>query len=207
MSSGLPASIRRPRWKLPWLRRGRSHDREPCPIATTSSRCTSRRSRHLPDRLSTSVGKRSSTCACMVDNELTAAADYGPGDRVRLSLESWANVAPELDGISRGELSDPELLQALPWWGTPVEVESRAVAEERVGRRGVGAAVVRPEDPSSCSGGTNAGPTPGHRTPGLRAIRGSCGRRGRRPHASDEDGDNAHGSRPCRAATCSERLQ
>ncbi|MCY4075135.1 MAG: hypothetical protein OXH04_06880 [Acidobacteria bacterium] len=55
----------------------------------------------------------------MADNELTAAAGLGPGDRVRLALEPWSNVAGELDGISRGELDDPRLLAALPWWGTP----------------------------------------------------------------------------------------
>ena len=59
----------------------------------------------------------------MMDNELTAAADYRPGDRLRLDLASWATVAPQLDGISRGELGDPGLLQAVPWWGTPVDVE------------------------------------------------------------------------------------
>ena len=55
----------------------------------------------------------------MADNELTAAAGLGPGDRVRLRLEPWARVAAELDGISRGELDDPRLLAARPWWGTP----------------------------------------------------------------------------------------
>ena len=55
----------------------------------------------------------------MVDNELTAAAALGPGDRVRLTLEPWSRVAGELDGISRGELGDPRLLAVLPWWGSP----------------------------------------------------------------------------------------
>ncbi len=55
----------------------------------------------------------------MIDNELTVAAGYRAGDRVRLALESWAGVARELDGISRGELDDPGLLRAVPWWGTP----------------------------------------------------------------------------------------
>ena len=55
----------------------------------------------------------------MIDNELTAAAAWQPGDRVRLALEAWANVAPELDGINRGELADPTLLLAAPWWGVP----------------------------------------------------------------------------------------
>ena len=55
----------------------------------------------------------------MVDNELTPAAGLRPGDRVRLTLEPWSGVAGELDGISRGELDDPRLLAALPWWGSP----------------------------------------------------------------------------------------
>ena len=55
----------------------------------------------------------------MIDNELTAAAAWRPGDRVRLALEPWAGVAPDLDGINRGELSDPALLVVEPWWGVP----------------------------------------------------------------------------------------
>ena len=58
----------------------------------------------------------------MIDNALTAAAGYRPGDRVRLVLESWANVEQELDGISRGELDDPGLLVAVPWWGVQADV-------------------------------------------------------------------------------------
>lgn len=57
----------------------------------------------------------------MIDNELTVAAGWRAGDRVRLALRSWAAVAPELDGISRGELDDPRLLPARPWWGAPVD--------------------------------------------------------------------------------------
>ena len=55
----------------------------------------------------------------MIDNELTEAASWRPGDRVRLALQPWADVAPELDGINRGELSDPALLLVEPWWGVP----------------------------------------------------------------------------------------
>lgn len=57
----------------------------------------------------------------MVDDELTAAAGWRAGDRVRLALRPWAAVAPELDGISRGELDDPRLLAARPWWGAPAD--------------------------------------------------------------------------------------
>ena len=53
----------------------------------------------------------------MADNELTAAAALGPGNRVRLTVEPWSRVAGELDGISRGDLDDPRLLAVLPWWG------------------------------------------------------------------------------------------
>ena len=56
----------------------------------------------------------------MIDNELTVAAGYRPGDRVRLRLQSWASVAGAFDGISRGELAEPDLLLAVPWWGVPV---------------------------------------------------------------------------------------
>ena len=57
----------------------------------------------------------------MIDNELTAAAAYRPGDRVRLRLQSWTSVAAEFEGISRGDLADPSLLPAVPWWGMPVD--------------------------------------------------------------------------------------
>ena len=73
----------------------------------------------MPDRLQTPLRQRSSTCVVWIDNEFTAVADYRAADRVRLSLEPWANVAPELDGISRGELDDSALLRAVPWWGEP----------------------------------------------------------------------------------------
>ena len=73
----------------------------------------------MPDRLQTPLRQRSSTCVVWNDNEFTAVADYRAADRVRLSLEPWANVAPELDGISRGELDDSALLRAVPWWGEP----------------------------------------------------------------------------------------
>ena len=55
----------------------------------------------------------------MIHNELTEAASWRPGDRVRLALQPWADLAPELDGINRGELSDPALLLVEPWWGVP----------------------------------------------------------------------------------------
>ena len=53
----------------------------------------------------------------MRDNELTSASDLRPGSPITLTLEPWANVAPELEGINRGELEDPTIQLAEPWWG------------------------------------------------------------------------------------------
>ena len=58
----------------------------------------------------------------MADNELTEAAVYRPGGTIRLALEPWTAVSAELDGISRSELDEPELLLALPWWGVPTPI-------------------------------------------------------------------------------------
>lgn len=80
---------------------------------------------HIVDievRSGPAAGRRGSAVVyvrSMIDNELTEAAEYAVGDRVRLMLEAWAGVAPELDGISRSELDDPGLLSAAPWWGVP----------------------------------------------------------------------------------------
>ena len=53
----------------------------------------------------------------MRDNELTPARDLRPGSSVALTLEPWANVAADLNGINRGELDDPAIQLAEPWWG------------------------------------------------------------------------------------------
>ena len=56
----------------------------------------------------------------MIDNELTEIAAYRVGGAATLRLEPWASVAGSLDGISRGELDDPALRLAAPWWGVPL---------------------------------------------------------------------------------------
>ena len=53
----------------------------------------------------------------MRDDELTAISQYLAGDAIRLHLEPWANVADELDGINRDEVTDPSARFAEPWWG------------------------------------------------------------------------------------------
>ena len=57
----------------------------------------------------------------MTDDELTPAADNRPGDTIELRLEPWENVAAELNGINRGEVADPAVLLAEPWWGQLVQ--------------------------------------------------------------------------------------
>ncbi len=57
----------------------------------------------------------------MQDNELTIVAQYQIGDTVTLELEPWSDVADVLEGINRGELSDPGVQRAEPWWGQPAE--------------------------------------------------------------------------------------
>ena len=53
----------------------------------------------------------------MREDELTPINRYGVGSPIALTLEPWANVAPDLDGINRGELEDVTLQLAEPWWG------------------------------------------------------------------------------------------
>ena len=53
----------------------------------------------------------------MRDNELTPVSDLRPGSPIVLTLEPWANVAADLDGINRGELEDTASQLAEPWWG------------------------------------------------------------------------------------------
>ena len=58
----------------------------------------------------------------MQDDELTPVADYRVGDSIALRLEAWANVANDLDGVNRGEVDDPAVQLAQPWWGQLREV-------------------------------------------------------------------------------------
>ncbi len=59
----------------------------------------------------------------MRDNELSSARQLRPNDPITLTLEPWANVAADLEGINRGELEDTTIQLAEPWWGQPNGVE------------------------------------------------------------------------------------
>ena len=52
----------------------------------------------------------------MRDFELTPAARWLPGARVRIRLRAWADVAHEFEGVNRSELSDERLLLEEPCW-------------------------------------------------------------------------------------------
>ena len=53
----------------------------------------------------------------MTDNIWTDAATITVGDVVVMTLRPWAEVAPDLDGITRGELTAGDAGFAEPWWG------------------------------------------------------------------------------------------
>ncbi len=53
----------------------------------------------------------------MEDNVWTAAASLIVGQTITLTLRPWAEVAPELDGITRTELIEGNVVFAEPWWG------------------------------------------------------------------------------------------
>ena len=53
----------------------------------------------------------------MEDNVWTAAASLVVGQTIMLTLRPWAEVAPELDGITRTELIEGNVVFAEPWWG------------------------------------------------------------------------------------------
>ena len=53
----------------------------------------------------------------MEDNVWTAAASLVVGQTITLTLRPWAEVAPELDGITRSELVEGNVVFAEPWWG------------------------------------------------------------------------------------------
>ena len=53
----------------------------------------------------------------MEDNVWTAAASLVVGQTITLTLRPWAEVAPELDGITRTELIEGNVVFAEPWWG------------------------------------------------------------------------------------------
>ena len=53
----------------------------------------------------------------MEDNVWTVAASLVVGQTIALTLRPWAEVAPELDGITRSELIEGNVIFAEPWWG------------------------------------------------------------------------------------------
>jgi alginate O-acetyltransferase complex protein AlgJ len=53
----------------------------------------------------------------MEDNVWTVAASLVVGQNITLTLRPWAEVAPELDGITRSELIEGNVVFAEPWWG------------------------------------------------------------------------------------------
>ena len=57
----------------------------------------------------------------MTDNVLTAAAQYRPGETVKLRLIAWSDVADRYEAINRSELDDPALQFAEPCWGEAVK--------------------------------------------------------------------------------------
>ena len=68
----------------------------------------------------------------MEDNVWTAAARLVVGQTIRLTLRPWAEVAPELDGITRTELVEGDVVFAEPWWGElAVPGESPALQRDR----------------------------------------------------------------------------
>lgn len=53
----------------------------------------------------------------MEDNVWTPAATLSAGAVVTLFLRPWDEVAPEREGITRGELVEGDVIFARPWWG------------------------------------------------------------------------------------------
>ena len=57
----------------------------------------------------------------MMDNQLTPVAAWKVGDRVKLKLRRWADVASQYERFNRSELDDETLLLAEPTWGEPIK--------------------------------------------------------------------------------------
>jgi len=53
----------------------------------------------------------------MRDGRWTPAAHYREGQRVRLRLRAWSEVAERLESINRSEIDDDDLALELPCWG------------------------------------------------------------------------------------------
>ena len=56
----------------------------------------------------------------MRKRQLTAGADYQIGQRLRLELRPWADVAEDLVSVTRGELYENNLFLQPPCWGVEV---------------------------------------------------------------------------------------
>ena len=57
----------------------------------------------------------------MKDNQLTPVSTWKVGDRVKLKLRPWADVASEYERFNRSELEDETLMLAEPTWGEPLK--------------------------------------------------------------------------------------
>ncbi len=57
----------------------------------------------------------------MSDNTLTPAADWKVGDRVKIKLQSWDDVASEYERFNRSEIEDSDLQLEPPAWGEPLQ--------------------------------------------------------------------------------------
>jgi hypothetical protein len=56
----------------------------------------------------------------MADNKLTEVAGWKAGEKVRIRLRSWDDVAAEYERLNRSELSDETLQLETPGWGEPI---------------------------------------------------------------------------------------
>jgi len=57
----------------------------------------------------------------MENNVWTDAASLAVGQTVTLTIRPWREVAQELDGVTRSELAEGDVMYAEPWWGELVE--------------------------------------------------------------------------------------
>jgi hypothetical protein len=57
----------------------------------------------------------------MKDNQLMPVSAWKVGDRVKLKLRPWADVASEYERFNRSELEDETLMLAEPNWGEPLK--------------------------------------------------------------------------------------
>jgi alginate O-acetyltransferase complex protein AlgJ len=57
----------------------------------------------------------------MKDNKLTGASEWKPGQRVKIKLKAWEEVASQYERFNRSELDDADLQLETPCWGEPAE--------------------------------------------------------------------------------------